>query len=78
MPLLDRIASRSATTGIIGQGDVGLPLALAFTEAGLPVGGADRGQAAALFQRVKLVTDARTPVAPLFAGRPLPFRLVKA
>jgi UDP-N-acetyl-D-glucosamine dehydrogenase len=39
--LLDRIQSRSARIGIIGQGYVGLPLALVFREAGFPVTGFD-------------------------------------
>jgi UDP-N-acetyl-D-glucosamine dehydrogenase len=39
--LLDRIQSRNAVIGIVGQGYVGLPLALVFTEAGFPVVGLD-------------------------------------
>ncbi|MGE3840588.1 MAG: nucleotide sugar dehydrogenase [Vicinamibacterales bacterium] len=39
--LLDRIQARQATVGIIGQGYVGLPLALVFHEAGFPVWGFD-------------------------------------
>lgn len=39
--LLDKIRSRHATVGIIGQGYVGLPLALVFAEAGFPVIGLD-------------------------------------
>jgi len=39
--LLQRIASRSAVVGVIGQGYVGLPLALVFREAGFPVLGLD-------------------------------------
>src|SRR5688572_15441019 len=39
--LLARIADRSAKIGIIGQGYVGLPLALVFQEAGFPVFGFD-------------------------------------
>jgi len=39
--LLDRIRARSARIGVIGQGYVGLPLALLFTEAGFPVTGFD-------------------------------------
>jgi UDP-N-acetyl-D-glucosamine dehydrogenase len=39
--VLDRIASRTATVGIIGQGYVGLPLALVFEEAGFTVLGFD-------------------------------------
>ncbi len=36
-PLLELIRSRKATVGIVGQGYVGLPLALVFNEAGFPV-----------------------------------------
>jgi UDP-N-acetyl-D-glucosamine dehydrogenase len=39
--LLGRIADRSARVGVIGQGYVGLPLALVFHEAGFPVLGFD-------------------------------------
>jgi UDP-N-acetyl-D-glucosamine dehydrogenase len=39
--LLDRIKTRTARVGIIGQGYVGLPLALVFREAGFPVLGLD-------------------------------------
>ncbi len=39
--LLSRIQSRSARVAIIGQGYVGLPLALVFCEAGFPVVGFD-------------------------------------
>jgi UDP-N-acetyl-D-glucosamine dehydrogenase len=39
--LLDRIRSRQAVVGIVGQGYVGLPLALVFCEAGFPVVGFD-------------------------------------
>ncbi len=39
--LLDRIRSHQAVVGIVGQGYVGLPLALVFTEAGFPVIGLD-------------------------------------
>lgn len=38
---IDRIHNRSVTVGIIGQGYVGLPLALVFEEAGFPVRGFD-------------------------------------
>ena len=37
----DRIAARRVTVGVIGQGYVGLPLALVFCEAGFPVVGFD-------------------------------------
>ena len=39
--LLDRIRSRQAVVGIVGQGYVGLPLALVFNQAGFPVVGLD-------------------------------------
>ena len=39
---IDRINSRTATIGIIGQGYVGLPLGLVFEEAGFPVLGLRR------------------------------------
>ena len=39
--LLDRIAQRKAHVGVIGQGYVGLPLALVFQEAGFTVTGFD-------------------------------------
>jgi UDP-N-acetyl-D-glucosamine dehydrogenase len=39
--LASRIATRTATVGVIGQGYVGLPLALVFSEAGFPVVGID-------------------------------------
>jgi UDP-N-acetyl-D-glucosamine dehydrogenase len=39
--LLSRIRTRSARVGVIGQGYVGLPLALVFREAGFPVVGFD-------------------------------------
>jgi len=38
---LERVQSRTATVGIVGQGYVGLPLALVFTEAGFTVVGLD-------------------------------------
>ncbi|BDG08524.1 nucleotide sugar dehydrogenase [Anaeromyxobacter paludicola] len=39
--LSSKIASRTATVGVVGQGYVGLPLALVFREAGFPVIGLD-------------------------------------
>jgi UDP-N-acetyl-D-glucosamine dehydrogenase len=42
---VDRIAKRACTVGVIGQGYVGLPLALAFREAGFPVAGFDTDSA---------------------------------
>jgi len=41
MTLLERIQSKDCKVGIIGQGYVGLPLALVFVEAGFPVIGLD-------------------------------------
>ncbi len=43
--LLSRIHSRTAQVGVIGQGYVGLPLALVFREAGFPVIGFDVDEA---------------------------------
>jgi len=40
-PLIERIRSRAAVVGVIGQGYVGLPLALVFEEAGFAVRGLD-------------------------------------
>lgn len=40
-PLPDRLRSKSARAGVIGLGYVGLPLAVAFARAGLPVVGFD-------------------------------------
>jgi UDP-N-acetyl-D-glucosamine dehydrogenase len=39
--LLAKFKDRTATVGVIGQGYVGLPLALVFSEAGFPVAGFD-------------------------------------
>ena len=44
MSLAQKINDRSATIGIIGLGYVGLPLAKAFSEAGLPTIGFDIDQ----------------------------------
>ena len=41
MNLIEKIASRDASVGIIGLGYVGLPLAVAFAEAGFQVIGID-------------------------------------
>ncbi len=38
---IERVKSRSAVVGVIGQGYVGLPLALVFAEAGFPTVGFD-------------------------------------
>src|SRR6058998_2166636 len=39
--LMDRIAAKTARVGVVGQGYVGLPLALVFHEAGFTVTGFD-------------------------------------
>jgi UDP-N-acetyl-D-glucosamine dehydrogenase len=41
MGVLEKVAERTARIGVIGQGYVGLPLSLVFTEAGFPVTGLD-------------------------------------
>jgi UDP-N-acetyl-D-glucosamine dehydrogenase len=43
--LLEKIRARTAHVGVVGQGYVGLPLALAFAESGLEVTGFDRDAA---------------------------------
>ncbi|HEX8434667.1 nucleotide sugar dehydrogenase [Archangium sp.] len=40
-PLLERIRRREARVGVVGMGYVGLPLGMAFAEAGFPVTGLD-------------------------------------
>ncbi len=40
-PLLERIRAKEARIGVVGMGYVGLPLAVAFAEAGFPVLGLD-------------------------------------
>jgi UDP-N-acetyl-D-glucosamine dehydrogenase len=40
-PLLDRISKREAKVGVVGLGYVGLPLGMAFADAGYPVTGLD-------------------------------------
>ncbi len=40
-PLLERIRAREAKVGVVGMGYVGLPLGMAFAEAGFPVMGLD-------------------------------------
>ncbi len=40
-PLLERIRRRDARVGVVGMGYVGLPLGMAFAEAGFPVTGLD-------------------------------------
>ncbi|HZH04351.1 MAG TPA: nucleotide sugar dehydrogenase, partial [Myxococcaceae bacterium] len=40
-PLLERVQRREAKVGVVGLGYVGLPLGMAFAEAGYPVVGLD-------------------------------------
>src|SRR5918997_6659637 len=51
----ERVATRSARVGIVGLGYAGLPLALAFAEAGFDVTGIDLSQ-----ERVAAVNDRRS------------------
>src|SRR3954452_6190390 len=51
----DRIASRSARVGIVGLGYAGLPLAMAFADAGFEVVGLDLNE-----DRVRAVSDGRS------------------
>ena len=48
----DRIATRSARVGIVGLGYAGLPLAMAFAEAGFDVTGVDLSH-----ERVQAIAD---------------------
>ena len=52
------IASRAARVSVIGQGYVGLPLAVAFAEAGFPVTGLDTDP-----ERVAALASGRSPIA---------------
>src|ERR687889_594160 len=60
----DRIASRSARVGIIGLGYAGLPLAMAFAEAGFEVVGIDLNA-----ERVQAITDGRSYLVDVPAER---------
>ncbi len=51
----ERIATRQARVGIVGLGYAGLPLAMAFAEAGFPVTGIDLNA-----ERVQAVNDSRS------------------
>src|SRR3954471_8347122 len=51
----ERVASRSARVGIVGLGYAGLPLAMAFAEAGFDVVGIDLNE-----ERVQAITDGRS------------------
>jgi UDP-N-acetyl-D-glucosamine dehydrogenase len=72
--LRERIARREATIGIVGLGYAGLPLAVAFAEAGFPVIGVDLSaeRVAALATGRSYVGDiADDRVAPLIASERL-------
>jgi len=60
----DRIASRDARLGIVGLGYAGLPLAMAFAEAGFPVTGVDIDQS-----RVRAVRERRSYLVDVSAAR---------
>jgi UDP-N-acetyl-D-glucosamine dehydrogenase len=62
--LIDRLQSRSAVVGVIGQGYVGLPLALAFSEAELRVYGFDIDA-----QKIDALAQGRSYIQHLGAGR---------
>ena len=51
----DRIATRTARVGIVGLGYAGLPLAMAFAEAGFNVTGIDLNE-----ERVQAIADRRS------------------
>lgn len=55
--LKGQIADRSAVIGVIGLGYVGLPVAIAFAEAGFEVVGVDRDQ-----RRIDLLTSGINPI----------------
>ena len=59
-----KIKSRSATVGVVGLGYVGLPLAVAFSEAGFKVLGFDVQQ-----KRVDLVNQGKSYIADVSKAR---------
>jgi UDP-N-acetyl-D-glucosamine dehydrogenase len=61
---LERIHTRRATIGIVGQGYVGLPLALVFSEAGFPVVGFDSDPA-----KVGALNNGESYIKHIGAGR---------
>jgi UDP-N-acetyl-D-glucosamine dehydrogenase len=72
--LKQRLERRDATIGVIGLGYVGLPLAVAFAKAGLPVIGvdADLGRAARIRAGVSPVEDVPSDeLAPLVTAKRL-------
>ena len=65
--LLERIATRQARVGLIGLGYAGLPLAVAFAEAGFPVVGVDLSA-----ERVSALNAGRSYVGDIPAQRLAP------
>jgi UDP-N-acetyl-D-glucosamine dehydrogenase len=62
--LLARIADRTARIGVVGQGYVGLPLAVALAEQGFPVLGIDVSEA-----RVATINTGRSPIGDVSDAR---------
>ena len=60
----ERIATREAKVGIVGLGYAGLPLAMAFAEAGFDVTGIDRSAG-----RVESITQGRSYMVDVPAER---------
>src|SRR5918997_4055926 len=60
----DRIATRTARLGIVGLGYAGLPLAMAFAEAGFDVTGVDVSE-----ERVRAVQERRSYLVDVPAER---------
>src|SRR3712207_5445211 len=60
----ERIRTRTARVGIVGLGHAGLPLAMAFAEAGLDVTGIDLSE-----ERVRAVTERRSYLVDVPAER---------
>jgi UDP-N-acetyl-D-glucosamine dehydrogenase len=60
----ERIATRSARVGIVGLGYAGLPLAMAFAEAGFPVTGIDLSE-----ERVGAISEGRSYLVDVPAER---------
>jgi UDP-N-acetyl-D-glucosamine dehydrogenase len=69
--LLERIEARTATVGIVGLGYAGLPLAVAFAEAGFPTLGYDLSaeRAAAINAGRSYIDDIATERLAALAGR---------
>ena len=67
--LADKISSRSATIGVIGLGYVGLPVAVAFAEAGFNVVGIDLRE-----EKVELVEQGRSHLRDVPDDRVKPLR----